>query len=127
MTPGFGPIVSAAPPEDIELQAKGMTQPKTPDSKPVDPTANRRITKTQFVVQFVFKETPLSERAAEPPAEPAKGTAKPFVDTKPTAVAPRPGAPRGPGGAPAQPVGDGEVGVDSAVAPPRPPAQGIAD
>lgn len=122
-TPGIGPIVQYVAPESEEDKARRALQPKSDTSKPIDPTATRRITKTQFIVQFVFKEIPVPERAAEAPAEPAKGTAKPFVDAKPLPGARPPGA-VGPGVTPPKPVGDGEVGVD---APPRPPAQGIAD
>ncbi len=116
-----GTVIAHAPQMTEEEKARAALEANDPTKQKeekVDPLGQRRITRTQFVVQFVFKETPVVDRAEQPPPEPPKGTAKPFADTKPVGGVARPAAP------PAVPFPGAQVppGVDPAeVGAPMPP------
>lgn len=89
-------VVTSAPEETPEEKAARLARGGgQQNAKPaeIDPMAQRRITKTNFIVQFVFKESPEFERAAEPPAEPTPPPAGSQPPATPAAAAPKPAAP----------------------------------
>lgn len=81
-------VVGIAAPKDAETIAREELEGSNPENKKnetFDPLAPRRITRTQFVVQFVFQETPVHQRPEQPPPEPA---AKPVAGAPPAKAAP---------------------------------------
>ncbi len=78
-------IAAVAPTLSPEEEAKRAVEGSRPDATPatIDPLSQRRITKTDFVVQFVFKETPVHERLKEAPPEPDKDKVKALPPDKP--------------------------------------------